>query len=69
MSDVGGNLPKKFPVPPLDRKGSVIAAGDKVLVLTVESCAHDLPAEDQVRLRSVVGQLRTVIEIDRYGFV
>jgi hypothetical protein len=69
MSDIGGTLPRKFPLPPLDRKGGVLARGDKVLVLTVESCAHDLLAEDQARLRSVVGQIRTVIEFDESGFV
>lgn len=40
-----------------------------VRILSVSSCARDLPDEDQVRLRSYEGQLFEVQEIDRYGMV
>jgi hypothetical protein len=40
-----------------------------VRVVSVESCASDLPSEDQARLRAIVGETRRIIEFDRSGFV
>jgi hypothetical protein len=57
-----------FPLLPLDANGREIAVGSNVRVLSVESCASGLPIEDQVRLRSIVGQVRRVVAFDRSGF-
>ncbi len=46
-----------------------IAAGSSVRVLSVTSCTTELPADDQARLVSIVGQLRKVARIDAHGFV
>ena len=48
---------------------SSIEAGRVVRVLAVESCASELPAEDQERLKSMIGSLRSVARIDPHGFV
>lgn len=45
-----------------------LKAGDRVKILSVESCARDLPQEDQLRLNALVGKVRTVVDIDKFGF-
>ncbi|MFH1660002.1 MAG: hypothetical protein ABIG35_11890 [Pseudomonadota bacterium] len=45
------------------------AVGSSVEIVSVESCAKELPIEDQNRLFSLVGQERRVVEIDSYGFI
>ena len=62
-------LPEGFPLDPLDAYGKPMLLGKQVVVLTVESCARGLLQEDQDRLRSIVGQTRTVVDFDRFGFV
>ena len=43
--------------------------GAVVRILSVESCASELPREDQDRLRQSVGKQCVVAEVDRFGFV
>jgi hypothetical protein len=62
-------LPPGFPLAAVDKEGRTISAGTKVRILSVQSCARGLPAEDQARLRSYEGQILDVLEIDRYGMV
>ena len=62
-------LPPGFPLKPIDCNGQCLAVGDSVTVVSVSSCARGLDAGDQERLRRIEGQLREIIEIDRYGFV
>ena len=45
------------------------AVGVDVEIRAVESCKKDLPEEDQKRLISLVGYKRTIVQIDRFGFV
>ena len=58
-----------FPLPPLDAEGKSLIVGNSVRILSVASCAKGLPAEDQERLFSLVGKVRSVVEFDRSGFV
>jgi hypothetical protein len=53
----------------LDESGRPIAVGAKVRIVSVASCARELPREDQVRLRSYEGKTFQVLEIDRYGMI
>lgn len=46
-----------------------LAVGSQVQVDAIASWAGDRPGEEQVRLATIVGEVRTVIEYDRYGFV
>ena len=46
-----------------------VQVGSSVRILSVESCAHDLPLDDVARLRTCVGKVCTVTEIDKFGFV
>ena len=62
-------FPDGFPLSPNDAGGNLLALGIPVLIQSVESCAHDLPEEDQLRLRRLVGRARTILEIDEYGFL
>lgn len=62
-------LPEGFPLDPIDAYGKQIFLGKEVIVLTVESCARGLPQEDQDLLLSIVGQTRTIVDLDRFGFV
>jgi hypothetical protein len=62
-------LPPGFPLASVDKEGRAISAGAKVKILSVQSCARGLPAEEQARLRSYEGQILDVVEIDRYGMV
>jgi hypothetical protein len=62
-------LPPGFPLAPVDESGRPIVVGAKVRIVSVASCAHGLPREDQVRLRSYEGKTFQVLEIDRYGMI
>lgn len=62
-------LPPGFPLAPIDESGRPIAVGAKVRIVSVNSCAHGLPAEDQARLKSYEGKVLQVLEIDRYGML
>jgi hypothetical protein len=68
MSSVPSKMPDGFPLAPLDQSGQELKVGDVVKVISVESCARGLPQADQERLRTIVGDLRTVVEFDAYGF-
>jgi len=59
----------KFALEALDACGEALDVGMKVRVMSVDSCAQGLPDEDQLRLREVVGQVRSIVEFDRTGFV
>lgn len=63
------SLPPGFPLPSLDNSGRPIQVGAKVRIVSVASCASGLPREDQVRLKSYVGKVFEIIEIDRYGMI
>lgn len=69
ISGTETTMPEGFPLAPLDRRGKKLAVGDSVIVLDVELCAHDLPEEDQARLRDIVGRCRTIVKFDSYGFI
>ena len=62
-------LPEGFPLDLIDAYGKPMLLGKEVIVLTVESCTRGLPQEDQDRLLSIVGQSRTIVDFDRFGFV
>ena len=61
--------PSEFPLKSVDAHGKPLAPGSSVNVLAVASCTAGLPATDQERLRKIVGKKRTIVEIDRFGFV
>jgi hypothetical protein len=69
MNSAIPDMPEGFPLTPVDQSGQHLAVGDVVRVLAVESCARGLPQTDQEHLRSIVGERRTIMEIDAYGFV
>ena len=58
-----------FSLPLLDVKGRVIGIGSIVKVLSVESCISGLPLNKQQRLQAIVGQVRQIVLVDRWGFV
>lgn len=62
-------LPPGFPLAPVDESGRPIVVGANVRIVSVASCARELPREDQVRLRSYEGKTFQVLEIDRYGMI
>jgi len=62
-------LPPGYPLAPVDESGVPIVVGAKVRVVSVTSCARELPREDQARLRSYEGKTFEVLEIDRYGMI
>ena len=53
----------------MDSSGRPIRVGAKVRIESVASCARGLPQEDQARLKSYVGKIFEVLEIDRYGMI
>lgn len=62
-------MPKGFPLKPTDASGNSLSVGVTVEICSVESCAKELPGEDQKRLFSLVGCKRTVLNFDKFGFV
>jgi hypothetical protein len=62
-------LPPGFPLAAVDETGRPIVVGAKVRIVSVASCAHGLPPEDQARLKSYEGKVFQVLEIDRYGMI
>jgi hypothetical protein len=62
-------LPPGFPLAAVDESGHPIVVGAKVRIVSVASCAHGLPPEDQARLKSYEGKVFQVLEIDRYGMI
>ena len=56
---------KHFPV---DKYGRVVAVGARVrLLLVSETLLRDLPKEEVDDLRSMIGEVFEVTEIDQYG--
>lgn len=62
-------LPPGFPLAAADESGRPIVVGAKVRIVSVSSCAHGLPPEDQARLKCYEGKVFQVVEIDRYGMI
>ena len=62
-------LPPGFPLAAVDETGRPIVVGAKVRIVSVSSCAHELPPQDQARLKSYEGKVFQVLEIDRYGMI
>jgi hypothetical protein len=62
-------LPESFPIHPKDSDGKLLAVGDRVVIQSVASCITELPTEDRERLLRLVGETRSVVQIDRFGFV
>ena len=58
-----------FSLPLVDVNDHAIGIGSTVKVLSVESCVSGLPPDEQQRLQAIVGQVRQVVLIDRWGFV
>lgn len=69
MTTFSPSFPFEFPLPPIDANGNPLTVGSYVRILSVESCAQGLPAEDQQRLRALIQAQRKIIEFDRSGFV
>lgn len=63
------NLPTGFPLSPTDRFGNQLIVGSIVEIISVASCLKELPEDDQKRLISLVGQMRTIEKFDQYGFI
>jgi hypothetical protein len=62
-------LPNSGPVDAIDSAGSKLSIGDRVVIRAVESCLKELTKEDRARLRALLGIERSVIDLDRFGFV
>jgi hypothetical protein len=63
------NEPPIFPLNAVDSNGRTLLVGDVVVIQSVRSCVTELPNEDKARLSALVGQRRSIIQIDRSGFV
>ena len=60
----------RTPLASIDAYGTVIELGDRVQILVVPAwLTHDLPAEDQARLKATEGCIVSVTEIDRFGYL
>jgi hypothetical protein len=62
-------FPDGIPLSPIDSSGNLLALGIPVIIQSVESCAHNLPEDAQLRLRKLVGRAKMILEIDKYGFL
>ena len=63
-------IPPGFPLDNRDADGAELMVGDRVLILTIPAwLIHDLPAEDQERLKSHEGRILTIESLDDYGYV
>jgi len=64
------NMPKGFPLKPIDCNGYGLKESDYVLVKTIpESLTHNLPEESQSYIKSCEGEIMKINEIDDYGFL
>jgi len=63
------NVPQHGPVDAIDRAGGKLSIGDRVVIRAVESCLKELTKEERVRLRALVGNERSVVDLDRFGYV
>ena len=56
------------PDPPRDRNGSTVSVGDRVRLLSLSGRWFDeLPSEERDDVRSMVGAIFEIEEIDEYG--
>ncbi len=62
-------MPRGFPLKPIDINGQLLSVGDSVYIRSVASCITELPEEDRQRLLVLVGQMRSVVQFDRFGFI
>lgn len=58
-----------LPLEPRDVNGKPLLSGALVRIMSVESCARELPQEDQARIQAIVGNVRQIVEFDVHGFV
>jgi hypothetical protein len=58
------------PLASLDANGTSVGVGDRVEVLTIPHwLTHDLPPEDQSRLKTFEGKVIPITEIDKFGYL
>jgi hypothetical protein len=63
-------MTNSVPLAPLDANGTSIGVGDRVEVLTIPHwLTHDLPSEDQLRLKGFEGKVIPIAEIDKFGYL
>lgn len=62
-------MPKGFPLEPKDCDGELLAVGDRVCIRSVASCITELPEDDRERLLALVGETRSLVQFDRFGFL
>jgi len=56
-------------IKPRDRFGKVVSVGDRVRVVTVtQKTLEGLPLDEQDRVRSMIGEIFKVYEIDNWGY-
>jgi len=64
------NIPRGFPLKPVDCSGEMIKKFDSVLVRKIpESLIHDMEEESRRNIMACEGRTMKIIEIDEYGFV
>jgi hypothetical protein len=69
MTDISKDTLQGYPLSPVDAFGHSFSVGARVHILSVASCATDLPSEDQIALKSYEGKDFTVVDIDEYGML
>jgi hypothetical protein len=58
------------PLEPVDINGMLVGVGDSVEILSIPHwLTHDLPLEDQTRLKSLEGKVVSINEIDKLGYL
>ena len=64
------NMPKGFPLEPLDCDGEIVKELDYVLIKIIpESLTHNIEEESKSHIESCEGKTMQIIEIDDYGFL
>jgi len=48
---------------------SSLKSGDKVRLISIpEWLTHDLPEEDSIEIKSCIGKVANILEIDKFGY-
>jgi hypothetical protein len=68
-SVVPETLLNRGPVDAIDSDGRKLSVGDRVVIRAVASCLKELTKEERARLRALVGIERSIVDLDRFGFV
>ncbi|MGH1429456.1 MAG: hypothetical protein ACRBEE_16085 [Arenicella sp.] len=64
------NMPKGFPLSPIDAKGNTLKEGDVVKVLCIPNwLIHDLDDESKQTVSRCEGSKMEIYEIDSYGYL